>query len=115
MLGLRLAPPGVAAVEVPAAGCSYNPPEEAHQEALALAVGAEVERNLKEELHPVQPMAPHWVVQENMRPDWASFIPPTAKVKSTADATFEDEPGWQHNLADDPGATADGAYVPRAW
>jgi len=29
-----------------------------------------------------------WVVEENIRPDWAAFIPPTAKVKSEADAAF---------------------------
>lgn len=48
-----------------------------------------------------------WVVQENMRPDWASFIPPTAKVKSTADATF----GRRNRIrADRDAGTSAGAF-----
>ena len=45
----------IKAVEVDLAGCSYNPDPEAHQDALAVLVGAEMKRVLKRELAPLPP------------------------------------------------------------
>mmetsp|Transcript_6152 Transcript_6152/g.17651 ORF Transcript_6152/g.17651 Transcript_6152/m.17651 type:complete len:394 (-) Transcript_6152:215-1396(-) len=47
--------PSPAAVEVDAAGCSYNPDAEQHQDAVAAAVAAEVQKALDQELRPQAP------------------------------------------------------------
>jgi phage gp29-like protein len=44
--------PQIAAVEVDPAGCSYNPDHEHHQDAIAAAVAAEVQKQLDKELEP---------------------------------------------------------------
>lgn len=45
---------GVGAVEVDAAGSSYNPPEDARQEVIAYEVGKELRKKLKKQLDPVR-------------------------------------------------------------
>ncbi|WCJ20001.1 Ribosome biogenesis protein NOP53 [Euphorbia peplus] len=45
-------PSAIPAVEVEAPGCSYNPPPEAHQDALAQAVAVEMQKIYKSELGP---------------------------------------------------------------
>ena len=47
--------PQMAAVEVDAAGCSYNPEFSEHQEALAVAVAHETQKLLDRELEPKVP------------------------------------------------------------
>lgn len=42
------------AVEVDAAGCSYNPPEDARQDVIAAEVGREMQKKLKKQLDPVK-------------------------------------------------------------
>lgn len=42
------------AVEVDAAGCSYNPPEDARQDVIADQVGKEMQKKLKKQLDPVK-------------------------------------------------------------
>ena len=42
------------AVEVDAAGCSYNPPEDARQDVIAQEVGKEMQKKLKKQLDPVK-------------------------------------------------------------
>lgn len=54
--GMPYDPPKHApAVEIDRAGCSYNPDEEQHQDALADAVAALVGKQLRKELEPVAP------------------------------------------------------------
>ncbi|KAJ9528385.1 hypothetical protein QJQ45_020316 [Haematococcus lacustris] len=50
--GTRGAAPQIKAVEVDMAGCSYNPPHEAHQDALAVLVASEMKKQLRKELGP---------------------------------------------------------------
>uniref|UniRef100_A0A7R9VJW7 Ribosome biogenesis protein NOP53 n=1 Tax=Chlamydomonas euryale TaxID=1486919 RepID=A0A7R9VJW7_9CHLO len=52
---LKPNPLKVKAVEIDAAGCSYNPEPEAHQESLAALVAAEMKRQLRQELLPTAP------------------------------------------------------------
>lgn len=54
--------PQIAAVEVDPAGCSYNPDREHHQDAIAEAVAAEMQREIARELEPKAP--PETVTQE---------------------------------------------------
>ena len=53
------------AVEVDAAGCSYNPPEDARQDVIAAEVGKEMQKKLKKQLDPVK--APVSNNEANMR------------------------------------------------
>ncbi|HCP36940.1 MAG TPA: hypothetical protein DIT98_03800 [Verrucomicrobiales bacterium] len=48
-----------------------------------------------------------WVVDRRVRPDWDAFIPPTAKVKSKADASFA---RGNRIRADKEGSTSAGAF-----
>ena len=45
------------AVEIDAAGCSFNPDREAHQDAVAVAVAAEMKKIYDKELQPTAPLA----------------------------------------------------------
>ena len=41
-------------MQVDAAGCSYNPPEDARQDVIAAEVGKEMSKKLKKQLDPVK-------------------------------------------------------------
>lgn len=67
------APSQIAAVEVDAPGCSYNPDRAQHQDAVAAAVAAEVRKGLDRELEARPP--PRTV-------DWAPEADPLALLQA---------------------------------
>lgn len=76
---------GASALEVDAAGCSFNPDEDAHQDALAVAVAAEVAKDVQRVLE--APAAP---------PKRVDYVPETDELALLqVDAVTSDEEGTE--------------------
>uniref|UniRef100_A0A0D6QX46 Ribosome biogenesis protein NOP53 n=1 Tax=Araucaria cunninghamii TaxID=56994 RepID=A0A0D6QX46_ARACU len=78
----------IPAVEVDLPGCSYNPPFEAHQDALAVAVAGEMQKVYRKELEP-QPV-PSYVPDNQVDEEDMPFLDVDAGVDENLDANVDE-------------------------